>query len=83
MYNLLQSVRGYMNREEALKFREQWQLVNDALVEEVRRTPVEIKLRQLAVMVEAAHVLGWTEKLREGEEEVRERWRQLKEKYRV
>jgi hypothetical protein len=72
-----------MTKEEALRFREQWRLANAALIEEARRTPVEIRLRQLSVMFEAARALGWMEKLREGEEDVRERWRRLKEKYRV
>lgn len=72
-----------MDKQQAIDFRERWQLVNAKLAEEARTTPVEIKLRQLAVMVEAAHALGWTEKLREGEEELRERWRRLKEKYGV
>jgi len=72
-----------MDKQEAIKYRERWQFVSAKLAEEARTTPVEIKLRQLAVMFEAARALGWTEKLREGEEEVRERWRRLKEKYRV
>jgi predicted lipid carrier protein YhbT len=73
-----------MNGEEAIKFRERWRRVNAVLIEEARRTPVEVKLQQLAIMFEAARALGWTEKLREGEEEeIRERWRRLKEKYGV
>lgn len=67
-----------MNKNEAKNFKERWQIVNKVIAEEIRQTPAEVKLRQLAVMVEAAQMLGWAESLREGEEEVRERWRKLK-----
>ena len=72
-----------MTKEEARQFKERWKLVNDFTDEEARRTPPEVKLRQTALLYEAAHAFGWTEKLREGEEEVRERWRRLKEFYGV
>jgi hypothetical protein len=71
-----------MQKDEATQFRTRWQLVNDFVLEEARRTPVEVKLHQLAQMFEAQRALGWTEQLRGGEEEVRERWRRLKEHYR-
>lgn len=70
-----------MTKEEARQFKERWQLVNQVTIEEQRRTPVSVKLQQLALMYEAGQVLGWAEQPREGEEEVRERWRRLKEKF--
>ena len=72
-----------MTKEEAYQFKERWKLVNEMTIEEARRTPVSVKLHQLALMYEAGQALGWTEALREGEEEVRERWRLLKERLHV
>ena len=72
-----------MTKEEAEQFRARWKLVNDFTDEEARRTPLEVKLRQTALLYGAAHAFGWAEKLREGEDEVRERWRRLKEFYGV
>lgn len=69
-----------MTKDEARQFTERWRLVNEFVAEEIRRTPPEVKLRQLSVLYEAGRTLGWTEKLKTGEEEVRERWRELKEK---
>jgi hypothetical protein len=72
-----------VTREEALQYTERWRLVEETLSEELRRTPVEVKLRQLSVMFEAAQSLGWVDGLRAGEDEVRERWRLLKERMNV
>ncbi|HYY55867.1 MAG TPA: hypothetical protein VE842_00975 [Pyrinomonadaceae bacterium] len=69
-----------MTKEEAYRFKERWRLVNEVTIEEARRTPVSVKLHQLALMYEAGQALGWNETLGEGEEEVRERWRRLKER---
>ncbi len=72
-----------MTKEEAREFKERWRLVNEATIEEARNTPPSVKLQQLALMYEAAKRFGWIEKLREGEEEVHERWRLLKERMHV
>jgi hypothetical protein len=69
-----------MTKEEARQFRARWKLVNEAVTEEVKQTPASVKLRQLALMYEAGQLLGWDARLKEGEEEVRERWRRLREK---
>lgn len=69
-----------MTKEEAILFKQRWQLVNDHVNEEVRRMPVSVKLQQLAVMFAAGQSLGWADKQREGETEVRERWVRLKER---
>lgn len=70
-----------MTKDEARAFKSRWELVNRVTAEETRRTPVEIKLRQLAQMYEAGQALGWAGGLKDGEEEVRERWRRLREFY--
>jgi hypothetical protein len=72
-----------MTKEEALLFKQRWRLVNDRVIEEVRQTPITVKLRQLAIMFAAGHALGWADKQRAGEEEVRARWVRLKEKLHV
>ena len=69
-----------MTKEEARQFKERWRLVNEFTIEEARRTPASVKLQQLELMYEAGRTLGWTEALKEGEDEVRERWRRLKDK---
>lgn len=70
-----------MTKEEAQQFKARWKLANDVIIEEARQTPASVKLHQLSLMYEAGQVLGWDNALREGEEEVRERWRLLREKF--
>ena len=72
-----------MTKEEAEQFKARWKLVNEFTDEQARRTPPEVKLRQTALLYEAARTFGWAERLREGEGEVHERWRRLKEFYGV
>jgi hypothetical protein len=68
-----------MTREDALKFQQRWQLVNDFIAEESRNTQPEIRFQQLRTMVATAHRLGQSEIAIEAVAEVRERWRRLKE----
>lgn len=68
-----------MTKEEASQFKLRWEMVNKITAEEARRIPAVLKLRQLSLMYEAAQKFGWGGVLAEGEEEVRERWRRLKE----
>lgn len=69
-----------MNKEEARQFKARWELVEEFLAEEARRTPPEVKLRQLALMHEAARELGRNSKLRIDKIEVYARWQLLREK---
>lgn len=57
---------------------ERWKLVNQAAIEELRATPLEVKIRQLAVLMDSVEELSWREALREGEEQVRARWIRLR-----
>lgn len=68
-----------MTKEEARLFKQRWRLVNDRIIEEVRQTPVTVKLQQLAIMFAAGQALGWADKQKLDEEEVRARWVCLKE----
>lgn len=74
-----QPEKSMMTKAEAEEFTARWRLVNDATNEELRRSTVEERFRQLAILFEASHKLGWAERMGEGEEEVRDRWRRLKE----
>jgi hypothetical protein len=69
-----------LTREEATKFKERWRLVNERTAQEIRDASPEEKLKETAVMFEAAHDLGWVDRLALGEEEVRSRWVTLKER---
>jgi len=69
-----------LTKEEAIRFQERWRLVNARTIQEVRDTSPEEKLRETALMFEAAHSLGWADRLAEGEEAVRARWNLLKER---
>ena len=71
--------RLVMTKEEARQFKTRWQLVNRVTLQEARRLTPEVKLRQLASLYEAGQALGWDARGQEGDAEVRERWRRLKE----
>lgn len=72
-----------MNRDDALKYKARWRMVNERTAREAREMTTALRLEQLALMYEAGQQLGWDDGLRAGEEEVRERWRRLREFYRV
>ena len=70
-----------MTKTQAQAFRQRWQMVNDAECEELRRTPPELKLRQLDALFALAGQLGWMPALSAEEAEVRERWNRLRKAY--
>lgn len=72
-----------LTRAEARGFAARWQRVHAAERDELRATPVAVKLRQLAALMASVDQLGWSEALAAGEEEVRERWQRLRKAYRV
>ena len=69
-----------LTKEEGIQFRERWRLVNARTAQEIRDTSPEEKLRETAVMFEAAYSLGWVDRLAQGEDRVRARWILLKER---
>ncbi len=71
-----------LTKAEARAFRERWRRVNAREAEELRSTPLEVKLQQFNTLLGWAHQLGWAEALSEGEAEVRERWARLRKAYR-
>jgi hypothetical protein len=72
-----------MTREEARAYLARWRLVNAREREELRAAAPEAKLRQLAALMESVDALGWRDVLAQGEDEVRERWGQLRKAYGV
>ncbi|MCL4705437.1 hypothetical protein KJ068_09770 [bacterium] len=70
-----------MTKAEAKKFRKRWQMVNAAEREELRKTPPEVKFRQLEALMASVDQLGWADALAAEEESVRARWRRLKSAY--
>ncbi len=69
-----------MTREEALQFKQRWQFVNDFIAEEIRTTRPEVRFKQLRTMIATAHRFRQSESATDTTEEVRERWRCLKER---
>jgi hypothetical protein len=64
--------------EEALAYFRRWELVRDVEARELRRTPMETKLQQLAALMASRHVFG-PEPDREAQTRVvRERWARLR-----
>lgn len=70
-----------LTKEEAEAFKMRWEAVNAAEIEELRRTPMSQKLRQLAALMVSVKEFGWYKALSEGELELRERWNRLRNAY--
>lgn len=64
-------------------FRARWAAVNAAEREELRSTPMAVKVLQLASLMASASELGWTEALAAEETEVRDRWIRLRRVFHV
>jgi hypothetical protein len=69
-----------MTKEEAQKYKARWELINEFTIDEARRASASFKLQQMAFLDEAGRTLGWSD-MSKSEEEVRERWRHLREKF--
>jgi len=68
-------------KQEAQEFKKRWKFVNDFIAQQIRITPSEIKLQQLSAMF----IIGKSRSpafLAE-EQQVRNRWRLLKQKANV
>jgi hypothetical protein len=72
------SVKKPLTRKEAQAFRRQWERVNADEQAELRATPLDRKLRQLAALMASVQALGWTEALAAEDAEVRARWNRLR-----
>ena len=70
-----------ITKQEAKEVKERWKFVNNFIAHQIRNTPGEIKLQQLSMMF----IIGQTRSrafLAE-EQEVRNRWRLLRQKANV
>jgi len=72
-----------ISKKEGRAFLRRWRRVNTREIQELRATPMDTKIRQLAALMASVEQLGWTEALREGEAEVRDRWNRLRKAYGV
>lgn len=64
--------------EQAAAYVERWRLVEEFQREELRRTPLEVKLEQVEVLAEMAETLGWQDALGADDERVRGLWSRLR-----
>jgi hypothetical protein len=71
-------VKNALSRQEAQAFRRRWALVNAAERAELRATPLDRKLQQLAALMASVQPLGWTNALTAEDAEVRARWNRLR-----
>lgn len=70
-----------MTKAEGQAFKERWRLVNEYIDEEIRNTPITVKLQQLSALYNTAVALGWLDKLGQDEEAVWARWQELRARY--
>lgn len=71
--NTSKSVREYL---------EGFRTANAFEIEELRRTPVEVKLQRLWAMMSSYEIFETAEEREAGVAEVRERWRRIREGFR-
>ena len=71
-----------LSKSQARAYRKRWELVDARELRELRTTPLEVKLQQFNTLMGWARQLGWTDVLREGEAEVRQRWMRLRKVWR-
>jgi hypothetical protein len=66
-----------MDRDEARAWAARWKEVESAEIAELRRTPSDVKLRQLDALAQSAGLFDWSSDDRENER-VRELWMRLR-----
>ena len=69
-----------MTPDEARAYLKRWELAADAEVRELRRTPIEMKLRQLAALMASRHAFPPELDRESGILAVRERWAHLRQR---
>ena len=70
-----------ITKQEAREFKDRWEFVNKFIAHQIRNTPAEIKLQQLNAMFIAGQSRSAV--FLAEEQEVRNRWRFLKQKANV
>lgn len=73
-----------ITKKEALEYKKRWESVNEAEVQELRKTTIPQKLSQLATLMASGKVFTVpADTLYAEDEEVRERWNRLRKAYNV
>ena len=70
-----------ITKQQAHEFKARWKFVNDFIAQQIRNTPAEVKLQQLSAMFIAGQ--SRSPAFLAEEQEVRNRWRLLKQKTNV
>ena len=70
-----------MTKDEIRSWMDRWRLVNEYEREELRKTPIETRFRQLANLMHTARTIGWTTSTPAEIDAVRARWLLLKRDY--
>jgi hypothetical protein len=68
-----------MTPEQAQAYLRQWQLLQEVEAAELRSTPMETKLRQLAALMASRDLFGPEPNREAGVQDVRERWARLRQ----
>ncbi len=68
-----------MNREQALDWKRRMERLNAFERDELRRTPPEVKLRQIASLMRSVDAFGWYEALAQDDWAVRAIWKTLRD----
>ena len=68
--------------EEVRRWAARWKLVNAFEIEELRRSPPDLRLRQFFSLMALGKAMGWHTSTPEEIEAVRARWRKIREAYR-
>jgi len=80
-YNwLMRPKKPLITKSEARAWKRRWKIINDFERKELRRTPLETKLRQLAAMMRMARELGLDRTDDEEVKAIRKVWVRMKRK---
>ncbi|TWT44156.1 hypothetical protein RAS1_05640 [Phycisphaerae bacterium RAS1] len=71
-----------MTKAQARAWKRGWKLVNEFEREELRKTSIEVKFRQLAAMMQSAFALGWDTSAPAELKAIRAMWVRLKKAHR-
>lgn len=81
LFQMDENNKKKLTKDDADAFIKRWELVNEAEIEELRRTPLSKKIQQLSSLMLSVKELNWHKALSEGESEVRGRWNRLRMAY--
>jgi len=70
-----------ITKAQARAFRKRWKIANEREAEELRNTRLELKVQQLATLMEWARHFEWPEDRELEVAKVRERWARLRKAY--